>query len=188
MRCLYLILIALSNLVTARFNPIVLVNGALIIPVGSVFAGAVFVLRDLVQMKHGKRKTYIMISLATILSALTSFLIGDTVHIAISSIMAFFISELVDTEIFSRVKRPLPVRVFFSGVVGGCLDSVVFVILGMSPLGANILMWDAVPFAILGQMLTKAVVQTFALVYLMILKNKRRMSDGRKKNVRKNNN
>lgn len=170
MRYLYLLLITLSNLITARFNPIVLANGIFIIPVGSFFAGAVFVLRDLVQIKHGKRKTYTMICLATILSAFTSFLIGDTVHIAISSIIAFFISELVDTEIFSRAKKSLAVRVFLSGIVGGSLDSIVFVVLGMSPLGANILRWEAVPFAILGQMLTKAIVQSFALVYLMIFK------------------
>ena len=170
MRFLYLLLIVASNLVTARFNPIVLANGMLIIPMGSLFAGAIFVLRDFVQIKHGKRKTYLTIFIAALLSALTSVIIGDTAHVAIASTIAFFISEAVDTEIFSRVKKSLPVRVLLSGVVGGCLDSIIFVILGLSPIGANMLVWKLVPYAILGQLLIKTIVQLIASIYLIILK------------------
>ena len=171
MRCLYLLLIVASNLITAKFNPIVIANGILIIPMGSLFAGAIFVLRDFVQIKHGKNKTYLTIFFAAVLSALSSAIIGDTVHVALASIIAFFISEAADTEIFSVIKNSLPVRVLLSGIIGGCLDSVIFVILGLSPIGANMLAWRLVPYAILGQMLTKAIVQIAALIYLIIFKN-----------------
>ena len=46
-------------------------------------------------------------------------------------------------------------RVFYSGIVGGFLDSVIFVVIGLSPLGANFLPWEAVPAAIVGQIIVK---------------------------------
>lgn len=168
MRSLYLLLIAAANLLTAKFDPLVLVSGTLIIPVGSLFAGAVFILRDLVQLKHGKRKTYTTIIWAAALSAALSVSLGDTAHVAVASAVAFFISEATDTEIFSRLRSSLVARVLLSGIVGGCLDSVIFVVLGLSPLGAGMITWTAVPSAILGQLLVKAVVQLLAACYLMI--------------------
>lgn len=172
MRSLYLLLIAVSNLLTAKFSPMVLAGGLLIIPVGSVFAGAVFMLRDIVQLRHGKRKTYTTILWAALISAALSVTLGDTVHVAAASVVAFFLSEAADTEIFSRLRRSLPARVLISGIVGGCLDSAVFVVLGLSPLGANMLPWSAVPFAVFGQMLTKALVQ-IAAAWVLLLHNKK---------------
>lgn len=168
MRILYLLLIAAANLLTAKFDPLVLGGGALIVPLGSLFAGAVFVLRDLVQIKHGRLKTYTLILCASVLSSVLSILLGDTAHVAVASVVAFFISESVDTEIFSRLRKTLAKRVLISGIVGGCLDSVVFVILGLSPLGSNTLTWGAVPSGVLGQLLVKSCVQFTAAIYLLI--------------------
>lgn len=162
MRTLYLLLIAAANLLTAKFDPLILAGGALIVPLGSLFAGAVFILRDLVQMRHGKWATYITIMWAALLSGCLSVLLGDTASVAVASVVAFFVSEAVDTEIFSMLRRSLAVRILLSGIVGGCLDSVLFVVLGLSPLGANTIPWEAVPPAVLGQMLTKASVQAAA--------------------------
>jgi uncharacterized PurR-regulated membrane protein YhhQ (DUF165 family) len=168
MRFLYLLLIAAANLLTAKFDPLVMAGGTLIIPVGSLFAGAVFILRDLVQLKHGKRKTYTTILWAAALSAVLSVGLGDTAHVAVASVAAFFASEAADTEIFSRLRRSLLARILLSGVVGGCLDSILFVLLGLSPLGANMIPWETVPSAVLGQMLVKIGVQVVAAVYLLI--------------------
>ena len=159
MRSLYLLLIIVANLLTAKFNPLDLFDGALIVPVGSIFAGVVFVLRDLVQMKHGKTATYKLITCATALSAGLSILLGDTAHVAAASVAAFFASEAIDTEIFSRLRKPLATRILLSGIVGGCVDSALFVVLGLSPFGANMLTWAAVPSAIAGQMLVKILAQ-----------------------------
>ena len=174
MRSLYLLLIAVSNLLTAKFSPMVLAGGFLIVPVGSLFAGAVFILRDLVQLRHGKRKTYTTILWAALISAALSVAIGDTAHVAAASVVAFFVSEAADTEIFSRLRRSLPARILLSGIVGGCLDSAVFVILGLSPLGANMLPWPAVPFAVLGQVLTKTGVQLVAAGWVLLHKKIRK--------------
>lgn len=186
MRSLYLLLIAATNVLTAKFDPFVLCGGFLIIPVGSLFAGAVFVLRDKVQMKHGRRKTYTTILYAAIFSAITSLLLGDTAHVAVASVAAFFVSEAADTEVFSRVRSSLAARVAISGIVGGCLDTAVFVVLGLSPLGANMLPWSAVPFAMLGQVLAKTGVQIVAAGCLLLKekarkrnKNKEATTDGK---------
>lgn len=168
MRSLYLLMIAAANLLTAKFDPLVLADGTLIVPVGSLFAGAVFILRDMVQMKHGRRKTYTTILWAAALSAVLSVGLGDTAHVAVASVAAFFVSEAIDTEIFSRLRRSLIARILLSGIVGGCADSILFVLLGLSPLGAGMIPWEAVPSAVLGQMLVKIGVQITAAVYLLI--------------------
>ena len=172
MRVLYLLLIAAANLLTAKFDPLVLANGTLIVPVGSLFAGAVFVLRDMVQMKHGRRKTYATILWAAALSAVLSVGLGDTAHVAVASVAAFFASEAADTEIFSRLRSSIVARVLLSGVVGGCVDSILFVLLGLSPLGAGMIPWAAVPSAVLGQMLVKVGVQIATAGYLLVRNKK----------------
>ena len=170
MRTLYLLLIATTNILTAMFDPIPLAGGVLIIPVGTLLAGATFIMRDFVQLKYGKRKTYRAILGASLLSCILSVALGDTGHVAAASVVAFFVSESVDTEIFSRLRRSLPVKVMVSGTVGGCLDSVVFIVLGLSPLGADMLPWIAVPSAILGQALVKTIVQTAGAGLLLLCK------------------
>ncbi|MDP4085872.1 MAG: VUT family protein [Bacillota bacterium] len=154
---LYLVSIVSANVITAALAPVKF--GIFIIPMGTFLVGATFILRDLVQNKVGKKKTYLFIGIALLLSALVSFYLGDTLLITFASAISFIASESTDTEIYSRLKLPMSWRVFYSGLVGGFLDSVLFVIIGLSPLGANFLPWEAVPAAIAGQIIFKTVVQ-----------------------------
>ena len=167
---LYLVIIAVSNVITAMFPPFLLFNGLVIIPTGSVFVGVTFLLRDFVQMRYGKRITYAAIFAASLISAAISWAVGDTVYIAIASVAAFLVSESLDTEIFSRLKKSFACRVALSGIVGGIADSMVFVVLGLSPIGAAILTWDQVPYAILGQAIVKAVVQPIGVAGYRLFK------------------
>lgn len=169
---LYLTIIVASNVITAMFPPFALFNGLLLIPAGSVFVGATFILRDFVQVRYGKRITYVAIATATILSATISWAVGDTAFIAAASVFAFLVSESIDTEIFSRTKKSFAWRVALSGIVGGITDSVIFVILGLSPIGAAMLTWDQIPYAIFGQAITKAVVQPIGVVAYTLFKKK----------------
>jgi uncharacterized PurR-regulated membrane protein YhhQ (DUF165 family) len=153
----YLISIILANVITAAFAP--LQFGVFIVPMGTLLIGATFIFRDLVQNKYGRKKTYGLIGVALILSALVSYLLGDTLIIVLASAISFLIAETTDTEIYTRLKLPMSWRVFYSGLVGGLLDSVVFVIIGLSPFGANFLPWEAVPAAIVGQVLVKTLIQ-----------------------------
>lgn len=163
---LYLLAIVTANVVTARFQPLEL--GVFLIPMGTLFIGLTFILRDLVQNKYGKRKTYLFISIAMFLSALSSYLLGDTLWIVFASILSFLIAETTDTEIYSRLNLPMSMRIFYSGIVGGLLDSVIFVILGLSPLGAGFIPWEAVWMAIIGQVLIKTLLQGLAAVIIKI--------------------
>lgn len=154
---LYLISIVSANVITAAMMPLVI--GIFIIPMGTFLIGATFIFRDLVQNKYGRKNTYLFILTALILSGVVSFFLGDTLMIVAASALSFIISETADTEIYTRLKLPIAWRVFYSGIVGGFLDSVVFVIVGLSPLGAGFIPWEAVPAAIMGQVLAKTIIQ-----------------------------
>jgi len=153
----YLAAIVAANVVTASFAPLSI--GALLVPAGSFLIGATFILRDFVQRAIGRGRTYAAILGALALSAATSYGLGDTLWIVFASAVTFLVSETLDTETYTRLKLPLASRVFFSGLVGGLVDSALFVVVGLSPLGAGFLPWEAVPYAIAGQMLVKTAMQ-----------------------------
>lgn len=161
---LYLVAIVLANVLTAALQPFSFVG--FIVPAGTFLIGATFILRDLVQRNHGRKTAYITIGVAMVLSVTTSVLLGDGLSIVFASTVSFAIAETTDTEIFTRLKASLSKRVFFSGLVGGTLDSAVFVVLGLSPIGAGFLPWAAVPMAIVGQVVVKTVLQGIGAVAL----------------------
>jgi uncharacterized PurR-regulated membrane protein YhhQ (DUF165 family) len=154
---LYIIAIVIANVVTASFAPLVVWE--FIVPWGTLFIGATFILRDLVQNRHGRKVAYMVIGSALAISAITSAILGDTLWIVLASAISFLVSEITDTEIYTRLKLKLSWRVFYSGFVGGILDSTVFVIIGLSPLGAGFVPWVAVPMAIAGQIVVKTLLQ-----------------------------
>ncbi|TQR18659.1 VUT family protein [Psychrobacillus vulpis] len=174
----YLLSIVTANVVTAAFAPLQL--GMFIVPMGTFLIGATFIFRDLVQNKYGRAKTYLFIITALALSAFVSFMLGDTLLIVVASALSFVVAETADTEIYTRLKLPMAWRVFYSGIVGGFLDSVIFVVIGLSPLGANFLPWEAVPFAIIGQIIVKTIIQMFGALILnqaRLMKEKRLISE-----------
>jgi uncharacterized PurR-regulated membrane protein YhhQ (DUF165 family) len=83
-----------------------------------------------------------------------------------ASALSFVVAETADTEIYTRLKLPMSWRVFYSGIVGGFFDSVIFVVIGLSPLGANILPWEAVPAAVIGQIIVKTIIQSIGAILL----------------------
>lgn len=166
---LYLVAIVAANIITAKFAPLTL--GIFIIPWGSFLIGVTFILRDLTQNQIGRKKTYLVILLALLLSGISSYLLGDGLHIVTASLIAFLISETTDTEIYTRLKLKMEYRVLYSGLAGGLLDSTVFVIIGLSPIGANFLPWEAVGAAIVGQVLIKSIMQLIGVVVIKCLTN-----------------
>ncbi|WP_339061289.1 VUT family protein [Tepidibacillus marianensis] len=161
---LYIVGIILANIVTAQFAPINM--GPFIVPMGTLLIGLTFMLRDRVQYLYGREKTYFIIGLALVLSAISSKLLGDTLWITMASAISFLISESTDTEIYSRLKASIEYKVFWSGIIGGFFDSSFFVILGLSPLTTGILPWKFIPMAILGQILFKSLMQMLGLIVL----------------------
>lgn len=137
-----------------------------IIPWGSWLIGATFILRDITQEKYGRKKTYGFIGIALVLSAISSLMLNDPLYIVAASAVSFALSETTDTEIYTRLRLPMHYRVLYSGIVGGALDSAVFVIIGLSPIGAGFLTWEQVPYAILGQIIVKTALQAIGATIL----------------------
>src|SRR5699024_8857601 len=154
---IYLLSIILANVITARFAPFEI--GPLIVPYGTLFIGLTLVMRDMVQNRFGRLRTYLLIGVALILSALSSYLLVYVLWVVFASTLSFIISETADTEIYTRFKLSFVRRVFYSGVVAGFLDSAVFVIVGIGPLGLEFVPWQLVPYAVLGQWVAKVVMQ-----------------------------
>ncbi|WP_127579399.1 VUT family protein [Paenibacillus koleovorans] len=163
---LYLLGIVLANVITANTAP--LMWGKFIVPAGSFLIGATFILRDLVQNVIGRRNTYMAIGAAMLISGITSYLLGDTLWITAASALTFLLSETTDTEIYTRLKLPMSLKVLYSGLVGGALDSVVFVIIGLSPIGAGFLPWEMVGYAIAGQIIVKTLMQLLGSVVIQV--------------------
>lgn len=164
---LYLLSIVAANIITAKFAPLIV--GVFIIPYGSFLIGITFILRDLTQNKIGRKKTYLVITTALILSGITSYLLGDGLYIVTASLIAFLISETTDTEIYTRLKMKMEYRVLYSGLVGGLLDSIVFVVIGLSPIGAGFLTWEQVTAAIVAQVLVKTIMQFLGVAVIRCL-------------------
>lgn len=160
----YIAAILLANLVTAAIEPFAL--GPFIIPAGSLIVGFTFVLRDYVQMLHGRTGAYKAIATATALSIFLSLGVGDLFVVTAASALAFLASETADTEVFTRYRGKLSSRILVSGLLGGAIDSGLFVIIGLSPLTSGILPWEAIPAAIIGQMATKWAMQGAAAAVL----------------------
>ncbi|UWG97696.1 VUT family protein [Dehalobacter sp. DCM] len=167
---LYLAAIVVANVITAAFVP--LQAGPFLIPYGSWLIGATLVLRDIIQRKYGRKKAYIAIVSALLLSALSSVFLGDTLVITAASAISFLLSESADTEIYTRLKVPFLGKVLTSGVISGTLDSVLFVVIGLSPLFSGILSWDMIPNAILGQLIVKCLMQVIGVLVLYVIKNR----------------
>jgi hypothetical protein len=91
-------------------------------PSGVLMVGAALVLRDQVQEHLGTRWSLVGI----LLGAILSYLLADP-FIAIASILAFGVSELVDFGAYTYVrKHGRALAVAASGLVGAVMDSIVF--------------------------------------------------------------
>ena len=154
---LYVAAILAGNWLSSMFAPVNI--GPFLISLGTFTIGVTFILRDLVQDKFGRYKTYAFICSALILSLMQSAMMGQGLSIVLASAAAFAVSETTDTEIYTRLKLPVHWRVWWSGFVGGILDSSVFIVLGLSPLGMGFMPWSVVPMAIIGQSLIKLIMQ-----------------------------
>lgn len=165
---LYLSSIIIANVLTAALIPWQV--GPFLIPYGTWFIGATLVLRDVIQYKYGRKTAYFAIITALMLSACTSKLLGDSLAITIASAISFFLSESADTEIYTRLRLSFLKRVFASGIVSSFLDSVVFIIIGLSPLFSGFLPWEVIPNAILGQFTIKSLMQVVGIFFLFIFK------------------
>jgi uncharacterized PurR-regulated membrane protein YhhQ (DUF165 family) len=149
----YVLAIVLANVITARTLPLPI--GPFLIPWGTWLIGLTLLLRDFVQLRHGRPTAYVAIGAALVASAISSAVLHDPLAITAASATSFAFSESLETEVFTRFRAFLAARILWSGTLGSLVDSVLFVTLGLSPLTTGFVPWAFIPAAIIGQYLIK---------------------------------
>lgn len=89
----------------------------------ALLAGAVFVVRDFAQRSSGH---YVLLAMAV--AAVLSFLLADP-FVALASVTAFALAELMDWGLYTLTKKPFHKRVLWSSLLSTPVDTAVF--LGM---------------------------------------------------------
>jgi len=106
--------------------------GLLVVPAGTLWAGATFTLRDLLHDALGPQG----VAAAIVVGAGLSWLLA-TPGIALASVMAFAVSELLDSTIYARLRTHSRLRAMVGSNVAGLLvDSVLFVPLAFGSFAA----------------------------------------------------
>tara|TARA_R100001591_G_scaffold49410_1_gene60016 strand:- start:806 stop:1276 length:471 start_codon:yes stop_codon:yes gene_type:complete len=125
----YILSIVLVN-IGFIYVPMIPMFGEMFPPM-TLLVGLIFILRDFAQKEIG-HKVLVAMGIGVILS----YIMADP-FVAIASVVAFFISEMVDWAVYTYTKRPLRQRILLSSAIGTPVDSVVFLsILGFfTPLG-----------------------------------------------------
>ena len=125
----YVVAIVLVNIGFVYIAPIPLLGE--MFPPMSLLVGAIFILRDYAQREIGHK-----VLMAMAVGAALSYLMADP-FVALASVVAFAVSEMVDWGVYTYTKRPLRDRILLSSALGTPVDSAVFLlILGFfSPLG-----------------------------------------------------
>ena len=101
------------------YVPLVPIWGEMFPPM-SLVVGAVFILRDFAQREIGHH-----ILAAMLIGAGLSYLMADP-YVALASLVAFLISELVDWYVYTFTGRPLAQRILLSSAISTPIDSAVF--------------------------------------------------------------
>lgn len=129
----YIVLIILLN-VAFSYVPFYPVWGYELSPMDS-FVGLIYLLRDLSQRELGH-----YIFAAMMIGAVASYFLADP-RVALASISAFMVGELVDWLVFTFSKRPLKDRLLWSATLSTPVDSTVFlfVIHRLNPLALLIM-------------------------------------------------
>lgn len=154
----FVLCIALANYVTAHYEPWHVIG--LIITAGTWFAAVTFILRDVVQVAFGRAASYALIGLALLVDVVASRWIGDLAWITAASALAFAVSETIDAEVFTRYRTQIGKRVFGSGILAAIADSLIFCVVGLSPLTTGFVAWGDLWRVVLAQLVAKAIVVT----------------------------
>lgn len=166
----YVAVFAASSIITAHTTPADI--GPFLVTWGTWLIGFTFVMRDAVHLAYGKRVAYLAIAAALVVAAVTSAALGDPLAIVAGSALAIGISESLDTEVFARWRGRLSTRIAISGLAGSTLDSVVFVLVALSPWTTGIVPWSQIPNVIAGQILAKGAVQLLAAAAVRARENR----------------
>lgn len=143
----FLACVLAANYATTRWG-MVPVGFGLMATAGTYFAGATFVLRDLIHDLAGRRAVFALIGLGAALSFAVS-----APFIALASAVAFAVSEFADFGVYQPLRRRGYIRAAVaSNVVGAFVDTVVFLAVAGFPV------WASLPGQMVGKLLVTATV------------------------------
>lgn len=123
---LYVGAIAVIN-VGFEYAPLLMLPDGGAFPVLSLVAGAVFVLRDMVQRRHGN---IVLVTMTA--GCILSFILARP-EIALASSLAFAVSELADWLVYSHGTGSMARRVLLSSAVSTPVDTVLFLTVAFGP-------------------------------------------------------
>lgn len=86
----------------------------------SCWAGLIFILRDMVQVRYGHWSVAAMLA-----ACVASYLLADP-FVATASVTAFAVSEMIDWAVFSVTRRPLRDRLWISSSISVPVDTALF--------------------------------------------------------------
>ncbi|CAB4894505.1 unannotated protein [freshwater metagenome] len=156
----YVAAIVTANIVTATQTPwsFDALGQHWVVTWGTWFIAATFVLRDLVQLRLGRAAAYAAVGAALLANVAVSFAYDDLLWVTVASALSFALAETLDTEVFTRLHGSVGRRVAVSGVLGGTLDSILFAVVGLSPLTTGIVSWEFLWTVVVAQVVVKAAV------------------------------
>ena len=127
----YVAVVAVSNLLVDKFIDL----GAFgLLSAGTITFGITFTIRDLahqasVQAGLGRGPVFLMIGIAAVVNVFVAMATETPARFLAASFLAILISEVIDTEIYHRLRsRSWLVRVLSSNAVSVPLDSSIFTI------------------------------------------------------------
>ena len=152
---LYFIAGILATLVTVWFKPLDL--GLIVIPPSSWLMGLTFLLITLIAEKYGDKVASKMIWILLALTSIICFLLGYSQMLVIASGVAFVAGQFATKFLYSLTDNSLT-----SSMTGSMIDAIIWILLGLSPIGIGSVPWDMFIFAVVGQVLVQFIMQWLA--------------------------
>ena len=152
---LYFIVGILATLVTVRFKPLDL--GIIAIPPSSWVMGFSFLLITLIAEKYGNQVASKMIWILLALTSIICFILGYSQMLVVASGVAFVAGQFATKSLYNFTKHSL-----ISSMIGSMIDAIIWIFLGLSPIGIGSVSWDRFIFAVAGQVIVQFIMQWIA--------------------------
>lgn len=145
----------LATLVTVWFKPLDL--GIIAIPPSSWVMGFTFLLISLITEKYGTKVASKMIWILLALTSIICFWLGYSQMLVIASGVAFVTGQFATKFLYSLTDNSLT-----SSMTGSMIDAIIWILLGLSPIGIGSVPWSMFIFAVVGQVVVQFIMQWLA--------------------------
>lgn len=152
---LYFLVGILATLVTVWFKPLDL--GIIAIPPSSWVMGFSFLLITLIAEKYGNKVASKMIWILLAITSIICFILGYSQMLVLASGVAFVLGQFATKLLYKITRHPL-----LSSMTGSFVDAIIWILLGLSPIGIGSVPWSMFVYAVLGQILVQFIMQFLA--------------------------